>query len=107
MTDIKNLSLDNFDKEISSSNIPVLVDFWAEWCGPCKMIGPILEELSDELSDKVTIAKHNIDEEPNTPTKFGVRGIPTMLIFKDGELKSTKVGATTKSNLKSWIEENL
>ena len=71
------------------------------------MIGPILEELSDELSDKIRIAKHNIDEEPNTPTKFGVRGIPTMLLFKDGELKSTKVGATTKSNLQSWIEENL
>ena len=96
-----------FDTEVIDSEIPVLVDFWAEWCGPCKMIGPILEELSDELSDKVTIAKHNIDEEPNTPTKFGVRGIPTMLMFKDGELKSTKVGATTKSNLKSWIEENL
>ena len=71
------------------------------------MIGPILEELSDELYDKVTIAKHNIDEEHNTQTKFGVRGIPTMLMFKDGELKSTKVGATTKSNLKFWIEENL
>ena len=98
---------EDFTNEVLNSESPVLVDFWAEWCGPCKMIGPILEELSDELSDKVTIAKHNIDEEPNTPTKFGVRGIPTMLMFKDGELKSTKVGATTKSNLKSWIEENL
>jgi thioredoxin 1 len=71
------------------------------------MVGPILEELSNELSDKVTIAKHNIDENPNVPTKFGVRGIPTMLLFKDGELKSTKVGASTKSDLKSWIEQNL
>ena len=84
-----------------------LVDFWAEWCGPCKQIGPILEEISDEMSDEVTIAKHNIDEEPNTPTKYGIRGIPTMLLFKDGELKATKVGATTKSNIVSWIKENI
>ena len=98
---------ENFDKEVLKSSKPIVVDFWAEWCGPCKMVGPILEELSDELSDKVTIAKHNIDEEPNTPTKFGVRGIPTMLMFKDGELKATKVGATTKSDLKSWIEKNI
>ena len=103
---VLELTSATFDHEVSKNDL-LLVDFWAEWCGPCKMIGPILEELSDELSDKVKIAKHNIDEEPNTPTKFGVRGIPTMLMFKDGELKSTKVGATTKSNLKSWIEENL
>ena len=105
-TPVIDLNSSNFDDALSKNKL-LLVDFWAEWCGPCKMIGPILEELSDELSEKITIAKHNIDEEPNTPTKFGVRGIPTMLLFKDGELKSTKVGATTKSNLKSWIEENL
>ena len=85
----------------------IFVDVYATWCGPCKMIGPILEELSDEMSSQVTIAKHNIDNEPNTPTKYGVRGIPTMLLFKDGELKATKVGATTKSDLKSWIEQNI
>ena len=106
-TKLIHVTDDSFEIEVLKSEHPVLVDYWAEWCGPCKMIGPILEELSNELSDKITIAKHNIDDEPNTPTKFGVRGIPTMLMFKDGELKSTKVGATTKSNLKSWIEENL
>ena len=103
----KNVTDENFESEVLKSNKPTLVDFWAEWCGPCKQIGPILEEISNEMTNEVTIAKHNIDEEPNTPTKFGVRGIPTMLLFKDGELKSTKVGATTKSNLQSWIEENL
>jgi len=101
------LTDENFEAEVVKAGKPVVVDFWAEWCGPCKMVGPILEELSNELSDKVTIAKHNIDENPNVPTKFGVRGIPTMLLFKDGELKSTKVGASTKSDLKSWIEQNL
>ena len=84
-----------------------LVDFWAPWCAPCVSLSPILEAIDKDLDNKLTIAKQNIDEEPNTPTKFGVRGIPTMLLFKDGELKSTKVGATTKSNLQSWIEENL
>ena len=101
------LTDENFEAEVVKAGKPVVVDFWAEWCGPCKMVGPILEELSNELSDKVTIAKLNIDENPNVPTKFGVRGIPTMLLFKDGELKSTKVGASTKSDLKSWIEQNL
>ena len=96
-----------WQSKVIESSVPVFVDFWAEWCGPCKMIGPILEEISDEMSNEVTIAKHNIDEEPNTPTKYGVRGIPTMLLFKDGELKSSKVGATPKSDIVSWIKENI
>ena len=98
---------ENFDAEVLKSSKPIVVDFWAEWCGPCKMIGPILEEISNEMTNEVTIAKHNIDEEPNTPTKYGVRGIPTMLLFKDGDLKSTKVGATPKSDIVSWIKENI
>ena len=98
---------EKFNDDVLKSSKPVLVDFWAEWCGPCKMIGPVLEELSDEMSAQIIIAKHNIDNEPNTPTKYGVRGIPTMLLFSGGELKATKVGATTKSDLKSWIQQNI
>ena len=98
---------DNFDTEVLKSSKPIVVDFWAEWCGPCKQIGPTLEEISDEMKDQVTIAKHNIDNEPNTPTKYGVRGIPTMLLFKDGELKATKVGSTPKSDIVAWIKENI
>ena len=98
---------ERFEKDVLKSDKPVLVDFWAQWCQPCLMIGPLLEEISDEMSDKLVIAKHNIDENPNQPTKYGVRGIPTMLLFKDNELKATKVGATTKTNIISWIKENI
>ena len=98
---------ENFETEVLKSDKLALVDFWAEWCGPCKQLSPILEEISNEMSDQVFFAKHNIDEQPNTPMKYGVRGIPTMLIFKGGELKATKVGATTKSNIVLWIKENL
>ena len=103
----KSITDESFDADVIKSDKPTVVDFWAEWCGPCKQIGPVLEEISNEMKDEVIIAKHNIDEEPNTPTKFGVKGIPTMLLFKGGELKATKVGATTKSNIVSWIKENI
>ena len=102
-----NVTDENFEAEVIKAGKPVIVDFWAEWCGPCKQIGPVLEEISDEMKDQIIIAKHNIDQEPNTPTKYGIKGIPTMLLFKGGELKSTKVGATTKSNIVSWIKENI
>ena len=98
---------ENFDKEVLQSSKPIVVDFWAEWCGPCIQIGPSLEEISNEMKEEVVIAKHNIDENPNQPTKYGVRGIPTMLLFKGGELKATHVGATTKSHIVSWIKENI
>ena len=97
----------NFETEVLKSEKPTVVDFWAEWCNPCKQISPVLEEISEELKNDVVIAKHNIDNEPNTPVKYGIRGIPTMLLFKNGELKATKVGASTKSNIVSWIKENI
>ncbi len=97
----------SFETDVIKADKVVVVDFWAEWCGPCKQIGPVLEEISEELKDQVIIAKHDIDNEPNTPTKYGIRGIPTMLLFKGGELKATKVGASTKSNILDWIKENI
>ena len=94
---------ESFERDVLQSETPVLVDFWAEWCGPCKMIGPALEEMSAELSGQVTIAKLNIDDNPDVPTKYGVRGIPTMILFKRGEAAATKVGAAPKSVLKEWL----
>ena len=104
MTTIKSTD-ETFENLIKENKI-VLTDFWASWCNPCLMIAPHLDAISEEMKD-VVVAKHNIDEEPNTPTKYGVRGIPTMLLFKDGELKSTKVGAIPKSEVVSWIKENI
>ena len=103
----KSVTDGNFETDVIKSEKPTVVDFWAEWCGPCKQIGPALEEISEEMKDQVIIAKHNIDQEHNTPTKYGIKSIPTMLLFKGGELKATKVGATTKSNIISWIKENI
>ncbi|WP_448583018.1 thioredoxin TrxA [Thermaurantiacus sp.] len=97
----------SFAADVLQSETPVLVDFWAEWCGPCRMIAPALEEIADELAGRVTIAKINIDEEPETAMKFGIRSIPTMMIFKGGEVVATKLGAEPKSALKRWIEASL
>ena len=104
---ILSTSDESFEKDIASSNIPVLVDFWAEWCGPCKQIGPILEEIADENDSKIKIYKLNIDENPDTPQKYGVRGIPTLMIFKEGNLLDTKVGSLPKASLEAWIQSNL
>ncbi|GLR48572.1 thioredoxin TrxA [Sphingomonas astaxanthinifaciens] len=100
----KTVTDQSFADDVLGADMPVLVDFWAEWCGPCKMIAPALEELSQTLGDKVTIAKLNIDENPETPGKYGVRGIPTMLLFKGGEPVAQKVGALPKSQLAAWLE---
>ena len=101
------LTDDTFEKEVINSSNPVLVDYWAEWCGPCKMIAPILEEIASEYNGKVTIAKLNIDENPQTPPKYGIRGIPTLMLFKDGNVEATKVGALSKSQLTAFLDSNI
>lgn len=98
---------DSFEADVLQSDVPVLVDYWAEWCGPCKMIAPILEEVVQEYAGKLKVAKLNIDENPNTPPKFGIRGIPTLILFKDGGVEATKVGALSKSQLTAFIDSNL
>ena len=100
----KQVTDDTFELDVLQADGPVLVDFWAEWCGPCKQIAPSLDEISEELVGKMSLAKVNIDENPETPSKYGVRGIPTLMLFKDGEVASTKVGALPKSKLKEWVE---
>ena len=97
----------DFSTDVLKSATPVVVDFWAEWCGPCKMIAPHLEEMANEMGDKLKVVKVNIDDNPLTPTKYGVRGIPTLMLFKDGEVAATKVGAAPKTKLVEWVEESL
>ena len=97
----------NFDAEVLRASGPVLVDFWAEWCGPCRMIAPFLEELATDMEGKVTVAKVNIDENPQTPMKYGVRGIPTVILFKGGQVAATKIGALPKSKHYEWVESVL
>ncbi|MHB8255932.1 MAG: thioredoxin TrxA [Acidiferrobacterales bacterium] len=105
--DISHVTDSSFEQEVLKAPGPVLVDFWAEWCGPCKMIAPVLEEISGEYAGKLKIIKLNIDENPATPPKYGIRGIPTLMLFKNGNVEATKVGAVSKSQLSAFIDGNL
>ena len=107
MGSIKTVTDQSFATDVLGASEPVLVDFWAEWCGPCRMIAPALEEIANDLGEKVIIAKLNIDENQDTPTRYGVRGIPTMLLFKDGQPVAQKVGAAPRTNIQQWLEGNL
>jgi thioredoxin 1 len=107
MSSISHVTDTSFEQEVLKASAPVLVDFWAEWCGPCKMIGPVLEEIAGDYAGKLKIAKLNIDENPQTPPKYGIRGIPTLMLFKNGQVEATKVGAVSKSQLAAFIDGNL
>ena len=107
MSLVLNITDDSFETDVLKSEIPVLIDFWAEWCGPCKVLGPIIDDLAPEFDGKVKFTKLNIDENPSTAPKYGIRGIPTLMIFKSGELNATSVGVLTKSELTNFLNENL
>ena len=104
---VLHLTDNDFKETVGKAEVPILVDYWAEWCGPCKMIAPVLDEIATDYAGKLTVAKLNIDENPETPQHFGVRGIPTLMLFKDGEVEATKVGALTKSQLAEFLDSNL
>ena len=104
---IIHVSDDSFEQEVLQSEKPVLIDYWAEWCGPCKMIAPVLDEVAGEYADRIRVAKLNIDENPATPPKYGIRGIPTLMLFKNGEVEATKVGAVSKAQLTAFLDENI
>lgn len=104
---VKAVTDASFDADVLKSDLPVLVDFWAEWCGPCKMIGPIVEEIANEYQGRLVVGKLNVDENPGVPAKHGIRGIPTLIIFKNGAVVAQKVGAAAKSQLTAWIDSNL
>jgi len=104
---ITHVTDENFEREVLQSPLPVLVDYWAEWCGPCKMIAPILDEMSEQYAGRLRIAKLNIDENPQTPPKYGIRGIPTLMLFKGGNVEATKVGALSKSQLTTFLDSQL
>ena len=107
MSDISHVSDDTFDAEVLNSDVPVLVDYWAEWCGPCKMIAPILDEIASEYADRIKVCKVDIDANQDTPRKYGIRGIPTLMLFKNGEIGATKVGALSKSQLQAFLDSNI
>ena len=104
---IVHISDESFEEEVLKSERPVLIDYWAEWCGPCKIIGPVLDEIATEYSDRLKVVKLNIDDNPQTPPKYGIRGIPTLMVFKNGQVEATKVGAVSKAQLTAFLDENL
>ena len=104
---IAHISDESFEEEVLQSEQPVLIDYWAEWCGPCKIIGPVLDEIATEYSDRLKVVKLNIDDNPKTPPKYGIRGIPTLMVFRNGQVEATKVGAVSKAQLTAFLDDNL
>jgi thioredoxin 1 len=104
---IAHISDESFEEEVLQSERPVLIDYWAEWCGPCKIIAPVLDEIATEYSDRLKVVKLNIDENPQTPPKYGIRGIPTLMVFKNGQVEATKVGAVSKAQLTAFLDDSL